>query len=124
MTERSVRDDRTLYLEHGEPMRFGKEGQRGIRLSGLDPEVVTIGEDGVDEMDLLRHDEHTPEGTLAYLLSRLDYPDFPVPVGVLRDVQRPTYDGLLEEQEAQAQKRFGTGDLDALFNQGDTWVVE
>ena len=123
MTERSVRDDRTLYLQHGEPMRFGKERQRGIRLRGLDPEVVTIGEDGVGEDDLLRHDAHKPEGTLAYLLSRLDYPDFPVPVGVLREVQRPTYDGLLEEQEAQAQQRHGTGDLDALFNQGDTWVV-
>ena len=76
MTERSVRDDRTLYLQHGEPMLFGKERDRGIRLRGLDPEVVTIGEDGVCEDDLLRHDEHKPEGTLAYLLSRLDHPDF------------------------------------------------
>lgn len=124
MTERSVRDERTLYLQHGEPLLFGKERRRGIRLNGLDPEIVTIGEDGVTEGDILRHDEHKPSASLAYMLSRLDYPDFPVPVGVIRDVDRPTYDGLMEEQEVMAKQRLGTGELAQMFHQGDTWVVE
>jgi 2-oxoglutarate ferredoxin oxidoreductase subunit beta len=57
------------------------------------------------------------------LLSRLDYPDFPVPVGVLRTVQRPSYDALVEEQQAKALARYGEGDLEELFNSGETWVV-
>jgi 2-oxoglutarate ferredoxin oxidoreductase subunit beta len=124
LTERDVRDDRTLYVEHGKPLLFGKERNRGIRLHGLDPEVVTIGENGVTEADILRHDESKPGTHLAHLLSRLDYPDFPVPVGVLRAVERPTYDAMLEEQRTAALARQGEGDLDELFNTGDTWVVE
>jgi 2-oxoglutarate ferredoxin oxidoreductase subunit beta len=124
LTEREVHDDRTLYLEHGKPLRFGKERNRGIRLRGLEPKVVTIGENGVTEADLLCHDEHHPSTNLAHLLSRLDYPAFPVPVGVLRAVERPTYDALLEEQQAAALARYGEGDLDELFNSGETWVVE
>ena len=57
------------------------------------------------------------------MLSRLDYPDFPVPVGVLRAVQKPTYDTLLEEQHQAALARYGEGDLDELFNRGETWEV-
>ena len=124
LTEREVHNERTLYLEHGKPMLFGKERNRGIRLRGLDPEIVTLGEDGVTEDDILRHDETRPVARLAYILSRLDYPDFPVPVGVLRAVERPTYDGIVEEQEALAIQRSGHGDLDKMFNSGDTWVVD
>jgi 2-oxoglutarate ferredoxin oxidoreductase subunit beta len=124
LTEREVHDNRTLYLEHGKPMLFGKERNRGIRLRGLDPEIVTLGEDGVTEDDVLRHDETKPAASLAYILSRMDYPDFPVPVGVLRAVERPTYDGIVEEQEALAIQRSGSGDLDKMFNSGDTWVVD
>jgi 2-oxoglutarate ferredoxin oxidoreductase subunit beta len=124
LTERATHDERTLYLEHGQPMLFGKDRQRGIRLRGLEPEVVTLGENGVTEADILRHDETKPAASLAYILSRLDYPDFPVPVGVLRAVERPTYDGIVEEQQAIALHRFGHGDLDTMFNAGDTWTVE
>jgi 2-oxoglutarate ferredoxin oxidoreductase subunit beta len=124
LTEREVHDDRTLYLEHGKPMLFGKERNRGIRLRDLDPEIVTLGANGVTEDDVLRHDETRPVASLAYILSRLDYPDFPVPVGVLRAVERPTYDGIVEEQEALAIQRSGHGDLDKMFNSGDTWVVD
>jgi 2-oxoglutarate ferredoxin oxidoreductase subunit beta len=123
LTDRDVHDDRTLYLEHGKPMLFGKQRNRGIRLRGLAPEVVTLGENGISVADILCHDETKPETYLAHLLSRLDYPDFPVPVGVIRDVQRPTYDAILEEQQAKALAQYGEGDLDALFNSGETWVV-
>src|SRR6188508_26337 len=83
-TEREVRDDKMLVLEHGKPMIFGKERNMGIRLNGLHPEVVTLGENGVTEGDLLVHDEEAEDPYLAYMLSRMWYPQFPVPVGVLR----------------------------------------
>ena len=75
-----------LVLEHGKPMIFGKDRDKGIRLNGLHPEVVTIGENGVTEDDLLVHDEQAEEPYLALMLSRMFWPDFPVPVGVLRAV--------------------------------------
>jgi 2-oxoglutarate ferredoxin oxidoreductase subunit beta len=124
LTQRDVHADRTLYLEHGQPMLFGTERTRGIRLCGLDPEIVTLGEHGVTEADILRHDETRPVASLAYILSRLDYPAFPVPVGVLRAVEKPTYDGIVAEQEALALQRSGPGDLEQMFQSGETWVVE
>jgi 2-oxoglutarate ferredoxin oxidoreductase subunit beta len=124
ISDKEVIDDRTLVLEHGQPMLFGKNRNRGIRLNGFDPEVVTIGENGITENDILRHDETKAESNLAYILSRLDYPDFPVPMGVLRAVEQPTYDATVVAQEEAALARQGAGDLDALFNSGDTWVVE
>jgi 2-oxoglutarate/2-oxoacid ferredoxin oxidoreductase subunit beta len=93
-------------------------------LRGLDPEIVTLGEHGATEADILRHDETRSVASLAYILSRLDYPAFPVPVGVLRVVQKPTYDATVEEQEALALQHSGPGDLAQLFNSGETWVIE
>ena len=123
LTAKEVSDDRTLVLEHGQPMIFGKGHNKGIRLNGVEPEVVTIGENGITEDDLLVHDETRTSSNMAYILSRLDYPDFPVPIGVLRAIDKPTYDGTVQEQMETALARYGEGDLDALFNSGDTWVV-
>ena len=97
-TDREVRDDKMLALEHGKPMIFGKDRDKGIRLRGLHPEVVQIGVDGVTEADILVHDEHAEDPYLAFMLSRMFYPEFPVPVGVIRDVSRPTHDELLTAQ--------------------------
>ncbi len=122
-TDRDVRDDRMLVLEHGKPMIFGRERNKGIRLRGLHPEVVTIGEDGVTEADLLVHDERAEDPYLALMLSRMWWPDYPVPVGVFRAVERPTHDALLQAQIDEAIARSGEGDLAALFSAGDTWTV-
>ena len=123
-TARDVRADRMLYLKDGEPMIFGKNSDKGIRLSGLRPEVVELGKDGVTEKDLLVHNVSTEDPTIAFMLSRMDYPEYPVPVGVIRAVQRPTYNDLMDEQIERAVATQGEGDLDALFRQGDTWEVE
>jgi 2-oxoglutarate ferredoxin oxidoreductase subunit beta len=122
-TERDVRDDKMLVLEHGKPMIFGKERDKGIRLNGLHPEVVTIGQDGVTEADLLVHDEEAEDPYLAYMLSRMWYPDFPVPVGVLRRISRPTHDQLVVGQIEDAIARQGAGDLEKLILAGETWTV-
>jgi 2-oxoglutarate ferredoxin oxidoreductase subunit beta len=123
-TAKEVRADRMLFLKHGEPMIFGKNADKGIRINGLKPEVVELGKDGITEKDLLVHDETLEDPTMAFLLSRLDFPDFPVPVGVLRAVQRATYEDLMQEQVDNAVAQQGEGDLNALFRQGDVWEVE
>ncbi len=122
-TDRETKADTVLELEHGKPMIFGKNRDKGIRLNGTHPEVVTLGK-GITEDDLLFHDEKAPEPTLAYLLSRMRYPEFPEPIGVFRDIERPVYEELMEEQVQQAIVTKGKGDLDKLFLSGDTWTVK
>jgi len=123
-TDREVRDDRMLFLEHGRPMIFGKDRDRGIRLVGLRPEVVVIGQDGITESDLLVHDAHAEDPYLALILSRMFWPEFPVPVGVLRDISRPTHDQLIAEQIRTAKEKSGEGDLAKALFAGETWTVE
>jgi len=120
-TDREVREDRMLVLEHGRPMIFGKDRDRGIRLNGHRPESVTIGQDGVTEADLLVHDETDP--LIAFMLSRIYWPDFPVPVGVVRAVLQPTHDELLTAQYEEALAKRGKGDLQQLLDAGETWEV-
>ncbi|MYC80943.1 MAG: 2-oxoacid:ferredoxin oxidoreductase subunit beta [Acidobacteria bacterium] len=121
-SERGFRDDRTIRLEHGKPLVFGRDRDKGIRLNGLKLEVVDLRR-GNTEKDLLIHDIHAPEPNLANLLARMDYPDFPVPLGVFRSVAKPTYDELMEAQVQDAISRSGDGDLERLLNSGDVWVV-
>jgi 2-oxoglutarate ferredoxin oxidoreductase subunit beta len=123
-TAKEVRADRMLFLKHGEPMLFGKNNDKGIRIIGLKPEVVELGKDGITEKDILVHDETIEDPTTAFLLSRMDYPDFPVPVGVIRAVARATYNDLMEQQIATAIATQGEADLNALLRQGDIWEVE
>ena len=122
-TDREVREDRMLVLEHGKPMIFGKDHDKGIRLRGLHPEVVTLGEDGVTEADLLVHDEDAEDPYLALMLSRMWWPEFPVPVGVLRRIERPTHDPLMDEQIRTATEKSGAGDLGKALLAGETWTV-
>jgi 2-oxoglutarate ferredoxin oxidoreductase subunit beta len=119
---RENRDDRMLVLEHGKPMVFGKERDRGIRLRGLTPEAVRLG-DGVTEKDLLVHDEGCPTATLAYLLTRMNYPELPVPVGVFRACPKPTYEGQLQEQVERAVRARGEGDLRRVLESSESWEV-
>ena len=121
-SNRETKLDHVLYLEHGKPMIFGKNADKGIRLNGTTPEIVELGK-GISPDDLLIHDEKAPEPTLAYLLSRMHYPEFPEPVGVFRAVEQPTYEELLMGQITSATEKFGAGKLDDLFGAGDTWTV-
>jgi len=121
-TGKDTKDDTTILLEHGRPLVFGKERNKGIRLNGMDPEIVTIG-DGITEDDLLFHDERAKEPSLAYLLSRMHHPEFPEPLGVFRAVERPTYEAVVTDQIKSAVKKNGEGTLDMLFDDGETWTV-
>ncbi len=122
--ERSVRQDKVLYLEHGKPMIFGKDRDKGIRMNGAHPEVVTIGENGITEADLLVHDINLEDPSVAFMLARMEQPDFPQPVGVFRAVSRPSYDQMLGDQIEASIAKSGPGTLEKLIYSGDMWTVE
>ncbi|MFZ4738097.1 MAG: 2-oxoacid:ferredoxin oxidoreductase subunit beta [Bradymonadia bacterium] len=120
LTDRTTKADHELKLEHGKPVRFGAQGEKGIALDPrMQPVVVDVAEYGEDR--LLVHDE--TNDAMAYFLSRLVHPNFPTPVGVFRAVERPTYDGLVAEQIAAAKSRAKPGGVQALLEAGETWVV-
>ncbi len=122
-TDRDLKMDNVLDLEHGKPMVFGKDRDKGIRLNGLEPEVVELGK-GIQEDDLLFHDERAAEPSLAYLLSRMRHEDgFPEPIGVFRAVDAARYDEELNRQIELAREKWGPGDLNDLFASGDSWTV-
>jgi 2-oxoglutarate/2-oxoacid ferredoxin oxidoreductase subunit beta len=122
LSDRSLRDDNLLFLEHGRPLIFGKNRDKGIRLKDANAEVVQLG-NGIGEEDLLVHDAHQPSSSLAYLLSRLDYPLYPVPMGIFRQVESPTYTDGLMGQIADARARHGPIDLNQLYRSADLWEV-
>ena len=120
-TDKATKSDTTLYLEHGKPLLFGKETAKGIRLHGLNPEVVDAKAVGAD--DLLIHDEKAANPSLAFLLSRMRYPEFPEPLGVFRAVEHELYGDLVPGQNDQAVAKLGKGDLQKLVTGDETWSV-
>ena len=123
-TDRDVREDRQLVLEQGRPMLFGKSHDLGLRLNGVHPEIVRVGEDGITESDILVHDETSEDPTIHNMLARIYWPEFPVPIGVIRNVPRPTHDELVDAQIRDAIARQGPGDLARLLRSGETWTVQ
>jgi 2-oxoglutarate ferredoxin oxidoreductase subunit beta len=121
----SVREEKEnrILLEHGEPIRFGAEDERGVRMRpDASAEIVHVAEAGEDS--LLVHDEHAPTPSLAAAVARLSHtPHGPTPIGVFRDVERPVDDRLMEEQLERARAEQGEGDLGQLLHAGDTWTI-
>ena len=120
LTDRKGKKETQLTLQHGEPLLFGKNQEKGIVFRNFAPEVVDVEEVGLDAIHV--HDEQAP---LAYhqTLAQFTAPELPTPIGVLRAVERPAYDEMLNAQIEAAVDRRGRGDLTKLFNSGDTWVV-
>jgi 2-oxoglutarate/2-oxoacid ferredoxin oxidoreductase subunit beta len=123
VTAKEARPNMLIDLKHGEPIRFGADGQRGVLLDARgETEIVDVADVGEDR--LLVHDEHRDDPSLAFALSRLaDTPTVPTPVGVFRDVERPIYEGEVQRQLVGAQEQRGPGDLAALIGSGATWEV-
>ncbi|MEM7453260.1 MAG: 2-oxoacid:ferredoxin oxidoreductase subunit beta [Planctomycetota bacterium] len=121
MKDKATKEEHTLMLEHGKPLIFAG-GTKGIRLNGLNPEIVEL-DGSIAQDDLLFHDEKCDSPQLAFMLSRLRVPEFPEPMGVLRDIDRPIYNVEINDQVASAKEKSGAGSLDKLFSSGDTWTV-
>jgi 2-oxoglutarate ferredoxin oxidoreductase subunit beta len=123
VTGRNTREDRMIYLEHDKPLLFGQQKEKGIRLNGLVPEVVMVKD--VKPSELLVHNEKDPNPHYAYMLTQMDDPETPLPVpfGVFRAIEKPTYDERMEQQIQAATKQKGPGDLKNLIYGPDTWTV-
>jgi 2-oxoglutarate ferredoxin oxidoreductase subunit beta len=124
LTSKEGRSANRIYLEHGKPIRFGSNHEKGVVMTNEGRvEVVDVASVGEDK--LLVHDEHREDPSLAFALSRIsDGPTAATPLGVFRDVQRPVYGDGLEGQLRRAAAQQGPGDLSRLLTSGDTWVVE
>jgi len=121
-TNKATKEDIQLRLEHGKPLVFGKDKSKGIRMgAGLDPEVVNVAD--VDPSQLVVHDEKAHSPALAFLEAHLDVPKFPVALGVLRAIQRPSYDQLIVDQQKRAIEKLGAGNLQKLVTGNETWTV-
>ena len=123
-SEKSVRADRTIVLRHGEPMIFGANRDKGLILENMKLKVVKIGENGVTEKDILVHDAHTDNIGLHSMLVDMKYPDYPVALGVIRDVKDMTYDDRVRDQVAEVKEKAKIKCVDDLLNSGATWTVE
>ena len=119
-----TRADRTIVLRHGEKMIFGKDHNKGLMLDGLGLKVVTIGENGITEDDILTHDAHCQDAGIHMMLANMKFPDFPVALGVIRDVKDVTYDDGVRDQVKEVMLKSKIHCVDDLLHSGSTWEVE
>ncbi|MBQ0123101.1 MAG: 2-oxoacid:ferredoxin oxidoreductase subunit beta [Bacteroidales bacterium] len=125
ISDRAVRADRTITLRHGEPMLFGAQKDKGLVLCDGKLKVVKIGENGVTIKDILIHDAHSEDTAIQNQLINMKYPDFPVALGVIRDVKDATYNDRVEAQLAEVKEKISNIKcMDDLLHSGATWTVE
>ncbi|HOG41537.1 MAG TPA: 2-oxoacid:ferredoxin oxidoreductase subunit beta [Bacteroidales bacterium] len=124
ISNREYRADRTIILQHGEPMIFGKNKDKGLIFRNRKLEVVTIGQDGIGVDDLLVHDSHCKEVGIHNLLVNMKYPDYPVALGIIRDVKENTYDDNVRDQLKEVEAKSTIKCMDDLLHSGATWVVD
>ncbi len=124
ITDKEVRADKTIHLRHGEKMLFGKNLEKGLVRDGFLLKAVTIGEDGYTMDDVLVHDAHTPSNFLHQQLAMMDGKELPLAIGVIRDVESPTYDEGITEQVAEVRAKKGFETLRDMILAGETWTVE
>ncbi len=124
LTEPETKSDHVLHLESGHPLIFGKNRDKGIRLNGLEMELLDLNR-GYSVDDCLVHNENTAGLAYSQLLAEITiHPEFPTPVGVFRQIEKPTYDERFVEQMEMVTQKKGKGDLKQLFISGDTWKVD
>ncbi|GHV72496.1 2-oxoacid ferredoxin oxidoreductase subunit beta [Bacteroidia bacterium] len=124
ITSRETRDNHQLLLEHGKPMLFGKNKEKGIRLNGNRLEAVTIGENGVTLNDILVHDQYAEDNFIHLRLAKMKLPELPVAIGVIRAAKSiPNYNELFEEQMETVKASSKIRCVDDLLNSGDTWDI-
>ncbi|MDR0988285.1 MAG: 2-oxoacid:ferredoxin oxidoreductase subunit beta [Prevotellaceae bacterium] len=113
-----------IYVEHGQPLLFGENKEYGLAQEGFGLKVVKLGENGITEKDILVHDAHCADNTLQLKLALMEGPDFPVALGVIRDVEAPTYDESIQAQleEVSAKKKYHN--FQELLLTNDTWEMK
>jgi 2-oxoglutarate ferredoxin oxidoreductase subunit beta len=126
LTDKAVKADMLLRMEHGKPLLFGKDGKKGIRFNAktAELEVVTVGEGGVTEADILVHDMTRADPTIAFMLANLsEKPGFPTPIGIFRAVRKPSADEITWDIIGKAKAAKPDANLAKLLAGPDTWVI-
>lgn len=124
ITSKETKHDNQLVVEHGKPMLFGKNNEKGLYLNSQNKiEIVKIGENGIKEEDIMVHDMRDPDPTIHLKLANLTPPEFPAVFGVIRSSDSPTYDDMLEKQIDTAREESDIKSMDDLLNSGDTWEM-
>jgi len=116
------KEDSSLMLQHGEPMIFGKNKDRALVLDNLKPKVVNIAD--VDPEQILKHEAHDIDSILPGMLASLHTDVFPMPFGVLRQIELPVYDTDMGEQVKHVSSQLGAGDLQQLLMGNSTWTID
>lgn len=124
ISDKDVRADRTIVLEDGKPMIFGKDRDKGLVWDGQKLKVVKIGENGITEKDILVHDSHNENIGLHSMLVDMKYPEYPVALGVIRDVVDKTYDDNVRDQVAEVAAKAKIHSMKDLLNSGAIWEVK
>lgn len=124
LSAKENRADKTITLEHGKRMVFGADLNRGLVLDGLKLKAVTIGEDGYTMEDILIHDAHEQDPTLHTMLAMMDGETLPMAMGVIRDVEAPTYDEAVHVQIEEQKAKNPTRTLRELLMKSDVWQVK
>jgi len=124
LTEKEVRSEHVIELEHGKPLIFGKNRDKGIRRRGLELEIVQVGS-GASEADVIVHDETVENPAYSFMISQMEQmPGFPTPIGTFRSVGLPRYEDIARQQVLDVIAKRGKGSLDKLLRAGDTWEVK
>jgi 2-oxoglutarate ferredoxin oxidoreductase subunit beta len=122
-TEKETKDDNVVFLEHGKPMVFGKNSDKGLKLEGFTPRVVSLADGKFSVNDLMVHNEK--DTMLSFILARMSsIAELPRPVGVIYAVDRPLYDAEMSRQIQEAVAKRGEGNLEKLLNHGETWSIQ
>ena len=124
ISDPKFREERQIFLKHGEPMIFGNQKDKGLVFDKGLLKVVTIGENGITRDDILIHDVTEPNGYIHQQLIGMKLPDFPVAMGVIRAVKALVYDQMMEKQIADVKSKARIKSIDDLLSSGNTWVVE
>ncbi|MFB6320438.1 2-oxoacid:ferredoxin oxidoreductase subunit beta [Saccharicrinis sp. FJH54] len=124
ITDKAHRADRTILLEHGKPMLFGQNMDKGLVLNGMKLKVVEVGKDGITADDILIHDAEDRDATLHNALANMEYPAFPVALGVIRAAKTSTYNDNLVKQIKDVQANSRISKFEELARSGSVWEVE
>ncbi len=124
ISDPKMREERQIFLKHGEPMIFGNNKDKGLVIGKSGLMVATIGQNSITLDDILIHDVTEPNGYIHQQLIGMKLPDFPVAMGVIRAVEAPVYDQMMEEQIETVKSKAKIKSIDDLLRSGNTWVVE
>ena len=123
VTTKDAAPEAQIRLEHGKKMLFGAERNKGLVQDGFKLKVVVIGEDGVTEDDILTHDAKDPDPTMHQMLIRMRYPEFPVAMGIVRQIETSSYDEMMVNQINIEKENAKFSSMDEMLQAGETWTI-